>query len=77
MTPVAPCIVLDDPCVTRIIHESQFSWQAQYLVTLDDISCIFQGFVRIYLVVFWLRRACALLTLKGKGCYFKSKADYD
>ena len=35
MTPVAPRIVLDASYVTRINHESHFSWQAQNLVKLE------------------------------------------
>ena len=34
MTPVAPRIVNNVTCVTRINHESHFAWQAQYLVKL-------------------------------------------
>ena len=30
MIPVAPRIVLDVSCLTRIYHESHFSWQVQY-----------------------------------------------
>ena len=32
MTPVAPRIVNDASCETRINHEIHFSWQVQYLV---------------------------------------------
>ena len=40
LTPVAPRIVNDVSYVTRINHESHFSWQAQFLVTLDgNYSC--------------------------------------
>ena len=39
MTPVAPRIVNDVSCVTRINHENHFSWQAQYLVRLDNDTC--------------------------------------
>ena len=39
MTPVALRIVLDISYVTRINHEIFFSWQAQYLVKLEDDSC--------------------------------------
>ena len=39
MTPVAPRIVNDVSYVTRINHENHFSWQAQYLVTLEDDTC--------------------------------------
>ena len=36
MTPVAPRIIVNDVSyVTRINHESHFSWQAQYLVKLE------------------------------------------
>ena len=35
MTLVAPRIVNSVSCVTRINHEIRFSWQAQYLVTLN------------------------------------------
>ena len=43
MTPVAPRIANDVSYVTRINHENHFSWQAQYLVTLDnDTRCIAQ-----------------------------------
>ena len=34
-TPVAPRIVLDVSCVTRINHQCQKSWQAEYLVKLE------------------------------------------
>ena len=36
MTLVAPRIVNSVSCVTRINH---FSWQAQYLVSLDNDTC--------------------------------------
>ena len=39
MTPVAPRIVNSVAFVTRINHEIQFSWQAQYLVKLEADSC--------------------------------------
>ena len=39
MTHVAPRIVNNVSCVTRISHEIHFSWQAQYLVTLDNDTC--------------------------------------
>ena len=38
-TPVAPRPVNDVSYVTRINHETLFSWQAQYLVMLDGDSC--------------------------------------
>ena len=37
-TPVAPRIVLDVSFETRINHGSHFSWQAQYLMKLQDDS---------------------------------------
>ena len=39
MTPVAPRIGNSVSCVKRSDHESHFSWQAQYLVRLDNDSC--------------------------------------
>ena len=39
VTPVAPRIVNDVSCEARINHESDFAWQAQYLVKLGDESC--------------------------------------
>ena len=39
VTVVAPPIVLDVSCVTRINHPSHFSWQGQYLVKLECASC--------------------------------------
>ena len=36
---VAPRIVNSVSCVKRIQHEIHFSWQAQYLVRLEDDSC--------------------------------------
>ena len=39
MTPVAARIVNDVSYVTRINHENHLSWQAQYLVTLEDDFC--------------------------------------
>ena len=39
MSPVAPRIVNDVSYVTDIIHESHFTWQAQYLVTLEADAC--------------------------------------
>ena len=39
MSPVALRIVNDVSFVTRINHESHFSWQAQYLVRLEGESC--------------------------------------
>ena len=40
VTPAAPRNVSDISYVTRISHDSRFSWQAQYLVML---SLIFRG----------------------------------
>ena len=39
MTLVAPRIVNDVSYVMRINHESDFAWQAQYLVKLEGGSC--------------------------------------
>ena len=39
MTHVAPRIVNNVSFVTRINHESHFSWQAHYLVSLDNDTC--------------------------------------
>ena len=39
--PVAPPNVNDVSYVTRINHESHFSWQAQCLVRLKGDSCCF------------------------------------
>ena len=39
MTLVAPRIVNSVSCETRINHEIHFSWQAQYLVSLDNDTC--------------------------------------
>ena len=39
MTLVAPRIVNSVSCVTRINHEIHFSWQVQYLVSLDNDIC--------------------------------------
>ena len=39
MTAVAPRIVNSVSCVKRINDESDFSWQAQYLVSLDNDTC--------------------------------------
>ena len=39
MTPVAPRIETSVAYVTRMNHESDFSWQAQYLVRLEDDFC--------------------------------------
>ena len=39
MTPVALRIVNRVSCVKRIDHERYFSWQAQYLVSLDNGTC--------------------------------------
>ena len=36
---VAPRIVNSVSCVRRINHEIHFSWQAQYLVSLDNDTC--------------------------------------
>ena len=36
MTHVALRIVNNVSCVTRISHGNHFSWQAQYLVSLDN-----------------------------------------
>ena len=38
---VAPRIANDVPYVTRINDEGNFSWQAQYLVILDNDFCFF------------------------------------
>ena len=37
--PVAPRIVNDVSYVTRINHACHFSWQVQYLVTLEGDAC--------------------------------------
>ena len=39
MTHVALRIVNNVSCVTRISHGTHFSWQAQYLVSLDNDTC--------------------------------------
>ena len=39
MTLAPPRIVNSVSCVTRINHEINFSWQAQYLVSLDNDTC--------------------------------------
>ena len=39
MTLVTPRIVNGVSYVTRINHEILFSWQVQYLVSLDNDSC--------------------------------------
>ena len=39
MTLVTLRIVNSVSCVTRINHEIHFSWQAQYLVSLDNDTC--------------------------------------
>ena len=39
MTLVAPRIANSVSCVTRVNHEIHFSWQAQYLVSLDNDTC--------------------------------------
>ena len=39
MTLVTPLIVNSVSCVTRINYEIRFSWQAQYLVSLDNDTC--------------------------------------
>ena len=39
MTFVAPRIVNSISCVKRINHEIDFSWQAQYLVNVDNDTC--------------------------------------
>ena len=36
---VAALIVNDVSYVSRIKHETHFSWQAQYLVTLEGDAC--------------------------------------
>ena len=37
--PVPPHIVNDVSYVTRVNHARHFSWQVQYLVTLEDETC--------------------------------------
>ena len=39
MTPVSPRIETSVSYVTRINHKCYFSWQAQYLVRLEDDFC--------------------------------------
>ena len=39
MTHVAPRIVNNVSFVSRSNHEIHFSWQAQYLVSLDNDTC--------------------------------------
>ena len=49
MTFVAPRIVNDVSCVTRINHEIHFAWQAQYLVKLEwQFSLQAQHFVKFW-----------------------------
>ena len=56
MTYVAPRIVNSVSCVKRIQHEIHFSWQAQYLVRLeDDTSCSLQC-----MIFFFYRLTCFL-----------------
>ena len=46
---LAPRIVNDVSCVTRINHEIHFAWQAQYLVKLEcDFSWQAQHFVQFW-----------------------------
>ena len=40
MLPVAPRSVNSVSCVKRIQHEIHFSWQAQYLVRLEDDTIV-------------------------------------
>ena len=39
MTPVPSRIVNSASCVKRISYENHFSWQAQYLVRLENDTC--------------------------------------
>ena len=39
MTLVAPRIVTSVSCLTRLNDEIHFSWQAQYLVIVDNDTC--------------------------------------
>ena len=39
MTLVTPRIVSSVSCVMMMNHEIHFSWQAQYLVSLDNDNC--------------------------------------
>ena len=39
MTFVAPRVVNNVSCVKRINDEIHFSWQAQYLVSVDNDTC--------------------------------------
>ena len=66
MTLVAPRIVNDVSCETRIDHEIDFSWQAQYLVKLEcHFSWQAQHFVKFWEiagarnVVFFHTKPCA------------------
>ena len=59
MTLVTPRIVNSVSCVTRINHEIHFSWQAQYLVSLDNDSC--------YIHFSW--QAQYLVSLDNDTCY--------
>ena len=38
MSPVAPRVVNDASYVTDINHENHFTWQVQYLVTLESLE---------------------------------------
>ena len=40
VSPVAPRLVHDASCVTRVNDESHFSWQAQYLVMLRRMTSV-------------------------------------
>ena len=56
-------------------HPKITPWTNKWYSKTMEYHVLFQW--ELTWLVFWLHRACALLTLKGKGCYFKSKVDFD
>lgn len=49
MSQVAPHIVNDILYVRGFNHENDFSWQAQYLVKLEDDFCCSEAKITIYI----------------------------
>ena len=68
MTLVTPRIVNSVSCVKRIDHESLFSWQAQYLVSLDNDTCC-SAHSRINHEIHFSWQAQYLVSLDNDTCY--------
>ena len=66
MTPVAPRNVNSVSCVKRIDRENHFSWQAQYLVRLED-DFVAPRIVNVVSYVTRINRECCFVVQSSTG----------